>query len=238
MKWIPDPTGRFPVRPYYELNELETECERIITGFLERRYGQIIIPVPTDALRVLIESEPAGLDVHADLSQEGEEIHGLTEFVPGRKPRVSIARELTTQSWRAHRGRTTLTHEYAHLHWHGPLFERYCPAGERHKCARGKLLPGSGEADWMEWQAGYISGALLMLRSRIQLLVEALSPGTSSSNGYQHQLGGRTAARRAGERNLRRVTRSGLAAAVAARSSRRLSREFPLKRLDKDTSLN
>ena len=173
MKWIPDPTGRFPVRPYYELNELETECERIITGFLERRYGQIIIPVPTDALRVLIESEPAGLDVHADLSQEGEEIHGLTEFVPGSKPRVSIARELTTQSWRAHRGRTTLTHEYAHLHWHGPLFERYCPAGERHKCARGKLLPGSGEADWMEWQAGYISGALLMLRSRIQLLVEA-----------------------------------------------------------------
>ena len=173
MKWIPDPTGRFPVRPYYELNELETECERIITGFLERRYGQIIIPVPTDALRVLIESEPAGLDVHADLSQEGEEIHGLTEFVPGRKPRVSIARELTTQSWRAHRGRTTLTHEYAHLHWHGPLFDRYRPAGERHKCARGKLLPGSGEADWMEWQAGYISGALLMLRSRMQLLVEA-----------------------------------------------------------------
>jgi hypothetical protein len=173
VKWIPDPTGRFPVRPYYELNELETECERIITGFLERRYGQIIIPVPTDALRVLIESEPAGLDVHADLSQEGEEIHGLTEFVPGCKPRVSIARELTTQSWRAHRGRTTLTHEYAHLHWHGPLFERYRPAGERHKCARGKLLPGSGEADWMEWQAGYISGALLMLRSRMQLLVEA-----------------------------------------------------------------
>jgi hypothetical protein len=173
VKWIPDPTGRFPVRPYYELDELETECERIITGFLERRYGQIIIPVPTDALRVLIESEPAGLDVHADLSHEGEEIHGLTEFVPGRKPLVSIARELTTQSWRAHRGRTTLTHEYAHLHWHGPLFERYRPAGERHKCARGKLLPGSGEADWMEWQAGYISGALLMLRSRMQLLVEA-----------------------------------------------------------------
>ena len=173
MKWIPDPTGRFPVRPYYELDELETECERIITGFLERRYGQIIIPVPTDALRVLIESEPAGLDVHADLSQEGEEIHGITEFVPGRKPWVSIARELTTQSWRAHRERTTLTHEYAHLHWHGPLFDRYRPAGERHKCARGKLLPGSGEADWMEWQAGYISGALLMLRSRMQLLVEA-----------------------------------------------------------------
>jgi hypothetical protein len=35
------------------------------------------------------------------------------------------------------------------------------------------LLPGKGEKDWMEWQAGYISGALLMLRSRVQLLVDA-----------------------------------------------------------------
>jgi hypothetical protein len=173
VRWIPDPTGRFPVRPHYELNELENECEQIITGFLERRYGQIIIPVPTDALRVLIESEAAELNVHADLSQEGEDIHGITEFFPGRKPGVSIARELSTQAWRAHRARTTLTHEYAHVHWHAPLFDRYCQASERHKCARGKLLPGKGEKDWMEWQAGYISGALLMLRSRVQLLVDA-----------------------------------------------------------------
>jgi hypothetical protein len=35
------------------------------------------------------------------------------------------------------------------------------------------LLPGKGETDWMEWQAGYISGALLMLRSRVQLLIDA-----------------------------------------------------------------
>jgi hypothetical protein len=173
VKWIPDWTGRFPVRPHYELDELETECEQIITGFLEHRYGQIIIPVPTDALRVLIENEAAALNVHADLSQEGEDIHGITEFFPGARPSVSIARELTVQSWRAHRERTTLTHEYGHVHWHAPLYDRYCRASERHKCARGKLLPGPGERDWMEWQAGYVSGALLMLRSRVRLLVEA-----------------------------------------------------------------
>ena len=173
MKWIPDRTGRFPVRPHYELDELESECEQIITNFLGRRYGQIIIPVPTDALRVLIESEAAQLNVHADLSGEGEEIHGITEFFPGARPSVSIARELTVQSWRAHRERTTLTHEYCHVHWHAPLYDRYCRTGERHKCARGKLLPGFSEKDWMEWQAGYISGALLMLRSRMRLLVEA-----------------------------------------------------------------
>ena len=57
MKLIPDDTGRFPARPHYEIDELEEECERLITSFLERRYGQIVIPVPTDALRVLIERE-------------------------------------------------------------------------------------------------------------------------------------------------------------------------------------
>ncbi len=172
MKLIPDHTGRFPERPHYEIEELEDECERIITSFLERRYGQIVIPVPTDALKVLIEGEAAKL-LRADLSHEGEEVHGITEFFPGGKPWVSIARELSAQPWRAHRERTTLAHEYGHVHWHTPLYDRYCRPGERHKCARGQLLPRLGQRDWMEWQAGYISGALLMPRSRLKLQVEA-----------------------------------------------------------------
>ena len=172
MKLIPDHTGRFPERPHYEIEELEDECERIITSFLERRYGQIVIPVPTDALKVLIEGEAAKL-LRADLSHEGEEVHGITEFFPGDKPWVSIARELSAQPWRAHRERTTLAHEYGHVHWHTPLYDRYCRPGERHKCARGQLLPRIGQIDWMEWQAGYISGALLMPRSRLKLQVEA-----------------------------------------------------------------
>jgi IrrE N-terminal-like domain len=172
MKLIPDRTGRFPERPHYEVEELEEECERIINSFLEQRYGQMIIPVPTDALGVLIEREAAKL-LRADLSDEGEEVHGITEFFPGRKPLVSIARELSSQPWRAHRERTTLTHEYGHVHWHTPLYDRYCRPGERHKCARGQLLPRVGPTDWMEWQAGYVSGGLLMPRSRVRLLVEA-----------------------------------------------------------------
>jgi hypothetical protein len=173
MKLIPDDTGRFPEHPHYETDELEEECERLITSFLERRYGQIVIPVPTDALRVLIEGEAAKL-LYADLSHEGEEVHGITEFFPGRKPLVTIARELATQPWRAHRERTTLTHEFGHVHWHAPLYDRYCRPSERHKCARGQLLPRRGQRDWMEWQAGYVSGALLMPRSRVRLLVEAI----------------------------------------------------------------
>lgn len=180
MKFIPDRTGRFPERTHYEVEELEEECERIITSFLDQRYGQMIIPVPTDALGVLIEREAAKL-IRADLSHEGEEVHGITEFFPGRKPLVSIARELSSQPWRAHRERTTLTHEYGHVHWHTPLYDRYCRPGERHKCARGQLLPRMGQTDWMEWQAGYVSGALLMPRSRVRMLVEAFR--------WEHSLG-------------------------------------------------
>jgi uncharacterized protein DUF955 len=173
VKWIPDRTGRFPERPHYEIAELEDACERLMTEFLERRYGQLIIPIPTPALMVLVESEAEKLNVYADLSGEGKEVHGVTEFFPGAKPLVSIARELSYQHWRRHRLRSTLSHEYGHVHWHASLYDRYCRSCERHKCARARLLPRSSEPDWMEWQAGYVSGALLMPKSRIELLVGA-----------------------------------------------------------------
>ena len=63
--------------------------------FLEGRYGQAPVRVPTDALTVLIERE-AELDLHSDLivENDNEEIHGVTWFLPGAKPRVQIDREL------------------------------------------------------------------------------------------------------------------------------------------------
>jgi hypothetical protein len=177
MKMIPDRTGRFPERPHYEIDELEEECERIIESFLLIRYGQYAIPVPTEALVALLERDAADVNVYCDLSEEGEEVHGVTEFFPGQKPNVSIARELSYQHWREHRKRSTLPHEYGHVHWHAWLFDRYCNRQERHKCLRAQILPASGEIDWMEWQAGYISGAMLMPRSRMQLLVAAVRSG-------------------------------------------------------------
>ena len=57
MKMIPDRTGRFPERLYYELDELEEECERIMEALLMSRYGQYSIPVPTDALVELLDRE-------------------------------------------------------------------------------------------------------------------------------------------------------------------------------------
>ena len=123
--------------------------QRIMESFLMSRYGQYSIPVPTEALVELLERETAELDLYCDLSGEGQEVHGVTEFFPGRKPHMSIARELSYQYWREHRKRNTLTHEYGHLHWPTWLFDCYCKRNERHRCLRTQIIPASGETDWM-----------------------------------------------------------------------------------------
>jgi hypothetical protein len=56
---------------------------------------------------------------------------------------------------------------------HAPLWaDKAAPSGP-HRCLRQTLLPSNTLTDWMEWQAGYVSGALLMPRSRVKLLVDA-----------------------------------------------------------------
>jgi hypothetical protein len=199
MKMIPDKSGRFPERPFYETEELEEECERIIESFLMSRYGQYAIPVPTAALVELLERETEQVDLYCDLSGEGEEVHGVTEFFPGRKPKVSIARELSYQHWREHRKRSTLPHEYGHVHWHTWLFDRYRSRQERHKCLRGQITPGDG-IYWMEWLAGYVSGAMLMPRSRLQLHVGAFCAEQGVSGPFDlESIEGRLLIQRTGE---------------------------------------
>jgi Zn-dependent peptidase ImmA (M78 family) len=83
--------------------------------------------VPTDALTVLIEREAEELDLHADLiaDNDDEEIHGVTWFFPGAKPKVQINRKLRREFRRANRYRTTLAHEYGHLLLHAWLYDRF-----------------------------------------------------------------------------------------------------------------
>ena len=52
---IPDKTGRFKLRPFWDVAELERMCEETITGLLRQRYGFDRVPVPTEAITVLIE---------------------------------------------------------------------------------------------------------------------------------------------------------------------------------------
>lgn len=174
MKWVTDRTGRFAQRPHYLPDELDSECERVILAFLNKRYGKVEFPVKTDDLTVFIE-EQADLDSYADLSAEGEGVEGVTEFRPGKRPVVKIADALNSPHLE-NRLRTTLTHEYGHVHFHRFMFEdgqsasgslfAQAQATQGNKCHRDTIV-GAPERDWMEWQAGYACSAILMPASAL-----------------------------------------------------------------------
>lgn len=165
VKLVPDRTGRFRMRPFYAADELDRSCERIITDHLKKRHGGVTFPVTTDDLQVLIEAEAQELDLYADLATEGPDIEGATYFQPAAKPIVKISRKLSTATRRENRLRTTLAHEFAHVHYHDPLFQNQFSYGDdlisKVLCldTRPNYPP---RVDWMEWQASYISSSLLM----------------------------------------------------------------------------
>lgn len=177
---IKDGTGRFAERPHFTEGELDAECEQIISGFLRELHGTVNYPVATDDLTKLIESRADDLDLFADLSALGEDVEGLTEFRPGEKPLVKISRLLSDNPRRENRLRTTLTHEFSHVHFHNYLWDSaarqsslFSTAHHNDKpmtCKRETIL-AANKTDWMEWQAGYACGALLMPATAVKRLV-------------------------------------------------------------------
>jgi hypothetical protein len=181
VKYVPDRTGRFSQRPHYEPKELDRECENIIAGFLKERHGAAKYPVSTDDLTVLIERDSESLDQFADLSSYGRNVEGLTHFQPGRKPRVRISACLAGDENRQNRLRATLAHEYGHVRFHAYLWDLEPPGPDLLKsnpnasmqiCYRDNILDAA-QTDWMEWQAGYVCGALLMPASQVRELAGA-----------------------------------------------------------------
>jgi len=179
VKYIPDRTGRFSQRPHFEPADLDWECESIITRFLTECYGAAIFPVSTSDLTRLVERATEDLDLYADLSMYGPDVEGLTEFFPGRKPGVKISSSLAEDNRRENRLRTTLTHEYGHVHFHSYLWELETSRGglfqdkrngNKQICKRDNILDAV-QSDWMEWQAGYACGALLMPLTQVRRLV-------------------------------------------------------------------
>ena len=175
VSYVKDSTSRFFKRPYYQPIELDRECEHIIIKFLESIYSKVQFPVSTEDLKKLIERDADDLDCYADLSIYGSDVEGLTEFRSNRKPFVQISSALTEDDRRENRLRTTLTHEYGHVHFHAYLFEKMHDQGqlfqtsrsERIVCKRESIVDAP-EIDWMEWQAGYVCGALLMPISHVR----------------------------------------------------------------------
>ena len=179
VSYVRDLTGRFHQRPHYEAAELDRECEKLITTFLTKTRGHVKYPVDTEDLKNLIETKAETLDVYANLAELGPNVEGVTEFRPGKKPRVFIADRLTEDDRRENRLRTTLTHEFGHVHFHtylwdleparSPLLTRPRTAPEKIVCKRDTILDAK-VADWMEWQAGYVCGAILMPKTAVTAL--------------------------------------------------------------------
>jgi hypothetical protein len=219
MKWVADSTNRFEQRPYYDQAELDSECEGMIRTFLMNKNGRVNYPVSTDDLSIMLEGDTSDLDLFADLSYIANDVEGVTDFFPDKKPAVRIARELSFDEHKYHRLRTTLAHEYGHVHFHAFLWDfnrakepalkmpkklnrnshrfnqlrrSFLPSPGLKNSRRAKIpesKPGSGSCfscyrdlmldapfdDWMEWQAGYAGGALLMPLSTLQNLVASLT---------------------------------------------------------------
>jgi len=190
VKYVRDTTGRFKRRPHFEPYELDRECEKILFEFLLQRFGEFRFPVPTDALEVLIEQHAEDLDMYADLSGLGADVEGVTEFISGSRPRVQISKRLSEDVRLENRLRTTLTHEFGHVKFHAPLWELddgmqdlfgVRPERMSISCKRENIITAS-EYDWMEWQAGYVCGAMLMPRSRVKELAKQFLSKSSAAS--------------------------------------------------------
>ena len=170
MKEVPDHSGRFGMRPHFEPRELDRLCERVVREFFIPIYSHVPYPIPTDDLTKLLERDTSDFDPGADLPCYGTGVEGVTEFFVRKKPRVRIAAELAYDDRRQNRYRTTLTHEYAHVRLHSHLFElaaRDRSAGlGNHVCMRDRIVTAPYK-DWLEWQAGYACGAMLMPLSEV-----------------------------------------------------------------------
>jgi hypothetical protein len=168
MKWVRDRTGRFERRPYYHQQEIDVQCEEVLASYWRDRGKSPAFPMSTDDLTVLIEHEASELDLYANLASEGRDVEGVTEFFPRKKPVVRIAKYLSDQPSRENRLRSTLAHELGLVVFHNFLWTldtgqvpRKSMRRATLKCRRAKIL-AAPQTDWMEWQAGYASGALLM----------------------------------------------------------------------------
>jgi hypothetical protein len=176
MKLVPDLMHGLGLRPHYEPAELDRTFEKIASAHLRRRHGAVDYPLTTDDLTVLIEEHVEELDLYADLTNFGTGVEGVTTFKPGANPKVLISSHLGEAEARENRLRTTLAHEFGHVHLHSYIIDLAIEEGRLDRvkgskitCKRETMLTAP-QKDWREWQAGYACGAILMPAARMTQL--------------------------------------------------------------------
>jgi hypothetical protein len=196
MKWIDDPTRRFPKRPYFTEEEINFECEKILADF-SRSTGSpnLTMPISTDELIRLIESEAKDLDLYANLEHtEGPGVEGVTEFRPGERPLVKIEQTLSGDEGRINRLRSTLAHEFFHVKFHQALWQLLWVGKRRAAskmngaaCHRSTII-NAQKVDWLEWQAAYGAGAFLVPKTHLMTEWSELSAGLANPVGLVSQV--------------------------------------------------
>lgn len=222
MRWIDDPSGRFPARPFYEAVELDALGVRLAAEAAGRRGRRAFEPpLDTDALLVLLEAYADDLDLFADLAGSfGAGVEAVTEFRPARRPAVRVERRLAEDPRRTMRLRFTLAHELSHVLLHRDLWER--------RFAQPALLPGlppspiaghglegdgrrgsrAHRIDWLEWQAGYLAAAVLMPATALVSAERPPFSGTPEGDGLVQAVARAFAvSAEAAEARLRRIGR-------------------------------
>jgi Zn-dependent peptidase ImmA (M78 family) len=180
MKLLRDPLGRPIPRLFFEGDELDVECERIVENHMKLHAGGFRLPIPTDEIVRMVDMESEDFNMFAELPEDEE---GYTDYFFERLPDVMISNRLSDPRYE-NRLRFTLCHEFGHVHFHAPLWRNAgIPADRRPAepcwtCHRDTIVTAP-ENDWMEWQAGYIGGALLMPKSH----VSSLSAETAARHG-------------------------------------------------------
>ena len=186
MRYYADTTKRFSQRPHFDEKEINRTCERLLAKYYGTPVSKITFPISTDDLTNLIEKEAEDLDLYADLSTYGDTVEGVTEFRTGQKPTIKISKNLTETPIYINRYRSTLAHEYGHLHLHRWLFELDYNSGKLLRessndnkivCKRETLI-NPKKNDWLEWQACYFSSAVLMPVSKLKEVVNSYKAST------------------------------------------------------------
>jgi hypothetical protein len=165
---VPDQLHGLGERPHYQPGELDREFEGLVSRHIRRRRGAVTYPLTTDDLTVLIEDHVENLDIYADLSPYGAGVEGVTAFSPGGRPRVLVSSQLGENEARENRLRTTLSHEFGHVHLHAYIIDLAIESGRLDRVKGSKIackretMISAPVKDWREWQAGYACGAVLM----------------------------------------------------------------------------
>lgn len=179
MRTLPDNEGPFPLRPFYEIHEIESICT------LELRAAKFL-PSDPSPIRIdrFIEKR---FRIHPDYHELPENILGYTVFGRGGAEEIVIAtfigEDERTVSQR--RVRTTLAHECGHILLHEQLFNLADRSGALFDAAgtekpkvmcrdeagvRSDGRPGY-DGRWWEFQANAAIGALLLPRELVEVAI-------------------------------------------------------------------